>query len=183
MNINFWYSVVQITHNTSLISSNVSYISSLKIRHVKNFKKEFIDNINIWEYTKKHNIKLLNILRLTFKSNSVERLKEIGMRKRDEQTDKQTEEFLFRFLISPYSQYLDWLWRRRRWESEEASGQWPVRVIGWPPRTCHERVAVRGDGVGTGEKQRHRERDSGNRDAGECLEVEDARRVRGETNG
>lgn len=26
-------------------------------------------------------------------------------------------------------------------------GQWPVRVIGWPPRTCHERVAVRGDGV------------------------------------
>lgn len=57
-------------------------------------------------------------------------------------------------------------------------GQWPVRVIGWPPRTCHERVAVRGDGVGTGEKQRHREGDSGNRDAGECLEVEDARRVR-----
>lgn len=62
-------------------------------------------------------------------------------------------------------------------------GQWPVRVIGWPPRTCHERVAVRGDGVGTGEEQRHREGDSGNRDAGECLEVEDARRVRGETSG
>lgn len=33
-------------------------------------------------------------------------------------------------------------------------GQWPVRVIGWPPRTCHERVAVRGDGVGSREKQR-----------------------------
>jgi len=40
-------------------------------------------------------------------------------------------------------------------------GQWPVRVIGWPPRTCHERVAVRGDGVGVGEKQRDREGDSG----------------------
>lgn len=33
-----------------------------------------------------------------------------------------------------------------------------MRVIGWPPRTCHERVAVSGDGVGTGEKQRQRGR-------------------------
>lgn len=27
-------------------------------------------------------------------------------------------------------------------------GQRPVRVIGWPPRTCHERVAVAEDGNG-----------------------------------
>ena len=48
-----------------------------------------------------------------------------------------------------------------------------MRVIGWPPRTCHERVAVRREESGP-ERNRDRESDSGNRGAGECLEVEDA---------
>lgn len=28
-----------------------------------------------------------------------------------------------------------------RGEGWVGGGQWPVRVIGWPPRTCHRRVA------------------------------------------
>lgn len=57
-----------------------------------------------------------------------------------------------------------------------------MRVIGWSPRTCHERVAVRRDG---GRNQRETETERKTRGiggAGECLEVEDAQggAVRGE---